>query len=197
VLDGKLVIASHNEGKVAEIRDLLAPYEIEVVSAAQLGIAEPEETGVTFAENAELKARHCAEASHLPALADDSGLVIPTLGGQPGVYSARWAGPGKDFNVAFARIQRELPASEQNPAAYFACALCLAFPGGKAHHFEGRVDGRLTFPPRGRAGFGYDPVFIPDGHAITFGEMDLEEKQKISHRARAFAGFAHFLKAYA
>ena len=190
----KLVIASHNEGKVREIGELIAPLGIEVLSAANAGISEPEETGATFAENAELKAHHANAHSGLAALADDSGLVIPALGGAPGIYSARWAGPNKDFNVAFARIQAELGANASGQLAYFICTLCLCMPDGEAHSFEGRVDGVLTFPPRGDKGFGYDPIFTPEGYGITFAEMDPATRHRISHRARAFAKFVDFLK---
>ncbi len=192
----ELVIASHNEGKVKEIRELLTPHRIAVKSAAELHIEEPEETAATFAGNAELKARHACEISGLPALADDSGLVIPELGGAPGIYSARWAGPDKDFSVAFARIQKELRDKNikgGGTSAYFICALALTLPDGWTHLFEGRIDGRLTFPPRGSRGFGYDPIFIPDGYDMTFGEFAPEEKNRISHRARAFAAFERYL----
>jgi XTP/dITP diphosphohydrolase len=187
-----LVIASHNEGKVEEIREMLDGFGIQVKSAAEAGIDEPEETGATFTENAELKAHNACKQSGLSALADDSGLVVPALDGAPGIYSARWAGPNKDFSVAFNRIQTEL--GEKDPAAYFICVLSLALPDGEIQNFEGRVDGKLTFPPRGDKGFGYDPIFIPDGYAITFGEFNPAEKNKISHRARAFAKFVHYLK---
>lgn len=190
----RLVIATHNRGKLAEFETLLAPLSIRVMSAAEANIAEPEETGDSFAANAELKARHAMRASDLPALADDSGLAIPALGGAPGVYSARWAGPRKDFSVAFARIQKEL--GEKDASAYFACVLCLCLPDGKTHLFEGRCDGRLTFPPRGKKGFGYDPIFIPRGYDITFAEMDAAEKNRISHRAKAFAQLMDFLRAF-
>lgn len=187
-----LVIASHNEGKVREIRELLTPYSMKVISAAEVGVDEPEETGDTFIANAELKARNTALHANLPALADDSGLVIPALGGAPGIYSARWAGPNKDFSVAFARIQKEL--GDKDPAAYFVCVLSLYLPDGQMHSFEGRIDGTLTFPPRGEKGFGYDPIFIPEGYAITFAEIAPAEKTHISHRARAFEKFETFLK---
>lgn len=191
-----LIIASHNQGKVTEIGALLSPLAVSVVSAGELGISEPEETGTTFAANAELKAVHSMQAGGKPALADDSGLVIPALGGSPGVYSARWAGPGKDFSVAFARIQKELAekTAATPVAAYFACVLCLALPEGGVHVFEGRVDGTLTFPPRGEKGFGYDPIFIPDGYDISFAQMAAAEKNRISHRARAFEKFLAFLE---
>lgn len=187
-----LLIASHNEGKVAEIREMLSPLSIKVISAKEANVPEPEETGTTFAENARLKAEHAAAASGLPALADDSGLAVAALSGAPGIYSARWAGPEKDFTIAFDRIRSEL--GNKNTAAYFVCALALALPQRETQVFEGRIDGRLTFPPRGNRGFGYDPIFIPDGYAITFGEMPPEEKNRISHRARAFEKFENHLK---
>lgn len=183
---GRLVIASHNAGKVREIGALLAPYGAEVVSAGDLGLPEPEETGDSFAANAELKARAAAEASRLPALADDSGLEVAALGGAPGIYSARWAGPGKDFGLAMARVERELQGNADRRAR-FVCALCLAWPDGETATFLGTVDGGLVFPPCGGRGFGYDPIFRPDGYDITFGEMDPAEKDRISHRADAFA----------
>lgn len=185
----RLVVASHNAGKVAEFRALLAPRGLRVESAADLGLPEPEETGATFAENAELKARAAALAAGAPALADDSGLVAPALGGAPGVRSARWAGPERDFAAAMALLERRLAeaGAPPSPPAHFVCALALAWPDGHIERFEGRVDGRLTFPPRGDRGFGYDPVFTPDGTALTFGEMDPAEKDRTSHRAAAFA----------
>ena len=185
----RLIVASHNAGKAREIAALLRPLGIEAVGAAALGLAEPEETGVTFGANAALKARAAAAASGEPALADDSGLVVPALDGAPGIYSARWAGPGQDFRVAMARIETELAARGCEPvgtAAYFVCALSLGWPDGHCETVEGRVDGTLAFPPRGRHGFGYDPIFVPDGHARSFGEMVPEEKQPLTHRARAF-----------
>jgi XTP/dITP diphosphohydrolase len=189
----KLVVASHNPGKIREIADLVEPYGLEVVSAADLALPEPEETETTFAGNARLKAVTAARASGLPALSDDSGLEVEALGGQPGVYSARWAGPEKDFNVAMKRLADELSAAgawkEPGPRANFTCALCLAWPDGEAHIFEGKVFGRLVWPPRGDRGFGYDPMFLPDGETLTFGEMDPADKHAISHRARAFALF--------
>jgi non-canonical purine NTP pyrophosphatase (RdgB/HAM1 family) len=192
-----LIIATHNPGKLAEIRQMLAPYGLTVRSAGELGISEPEETETSFAKNAALKARHSALAAHFPALADDSGLVIPAIGGAPGVYSARWAGAGKDFTVAFARIEAELAKhnAPKNAPAYFVCALALSLPDGNVHFFEGRIDGHLVFPPRGDLGFGYDPIFVPEGYDITFGEMNPDEKNRISHRARAFAKFEEYLKA--
>jgi XTP/dITP diphosphohydrolase len=183
---GRLVVASHNPGKVREIGDLLRPFGFKAVSAGELGLPEPEETGTTFLENAELKARAAALAARLPALADDSGLVVPALGGAPGVYSARWAGPEKDFRVAMERVQRELGGSPDRRAC-FICALAMAWPDGHVESFEGRVDGTLVWPPRGSRGFGYDPMFLPEGGTLTFGEMEPEAKHKISHRARAFA----------
>ncbi|HZK90975.1 MAG TPA: RdgB/HAM1 family non-canonical purine NTP pyrophosphatase [Stellaceae bacterium] len=182
---GKLVIASHNPGKMVEIAALLAPYRIETLGAAELGLAEPEETGATFEENAALKAHAAAEATGLPALADDSGLVVPALAGAPGIYSARWAGPAKDFSHAMARVDREL--GDHDRGAAFVSVLALAWPGGEEALFRGEVHGRLSWPPCGGNGFGYDPIFIPVGYARTFGEMPAEEKYRIDHRARAFA----------
>ena len=193
----RLIVASHNAGKAREIAALLGPLGIEAVGAAALGLAEPEETGDTFGANAALKARAAAAASGEPALADDSGLVVPALDGAPGIYSARWAGPGKDFRVAMARIETELAARGREPvgtAAYFVCALSLGWPDGHCETVEGRADGTLAFPPRGRHGFGYDPIFVPEGHARTFGEMLPEEKQPLTHRARAFEQLAVALR---
>jgi XTP/dITP diphosphohydrolase len=181
----KLVIASHNPGKVREIADLLSPFGVEVVSAAALDLPEPVEDGATFEANAAIKARAAAEASGLPALADDSGLVVEALGGEPGIHSARWAGPGKDFTVAMEKVEAGLKGKE-NRRAYFACVLALAWPDGHLETFEGRVDGTLVWPPRGDKGFGYDPIFVADGHDITFGEMEPEKKHALSHRADAF-----------
>ncbi len=191
----RLVVASHNPGKVREILDLVAPYGLTVASAAELGLSEPEETGATFAENARLKALAAAPASGLPALADDSGIEVEALAGAPGIYSARWAGPAKDFSIAMRRVADELRArnawsKSPGPAANFIAALCLAWPDGEAVVFEGRVDGHLVWPPRGSRGFGYDPMFVPEGHTLTFGEMEPDAKHAISHRARAFAKFA-------
>jgi XTP/dITP diphosphohydrolase len=180
-----LVVASHNPGKIAEIEELLAPYGIATLGAGALGLAEPEETGQTFEANAALKARLAAAASGLVALADDSGLVVPALGGAPGIYSARWAGPGKDFSVAMARVERELGDNERR--AYFVAVLALAWPDGEEALFRGEAHGHLEFPPRGTRGFGYDPIFVADGYRETFGEMDPAVKHQISHRARAFA----------
>src|SRR5258708_28876881 len=181
----KLVIASHNPGKIIEIADLLAPYPVKVIGAGALNLPEPEETGATFEENAALKARLAAEGSNLPSLADDSGLVVPALDGAPGIYSARWAGPSKDFAVAMERVQRELGDRDRN--AHFVAVLALAWPDGHMELFRGEEYGRLTWPPKGERGFGYDPIFIPEGYEQTFGEMDPTEKHKISHRARAFS----------
>ena len=186
---GKLVIASHNEGKVREIRALLAPFGIEPVSAASLDLPEPEETGTTFIANAELKARAAADLSGLPALSDDSGLVVEALNGDPGIYSARWAGPTKDFGLAMRLVNEKLDAlgPDAGRDAHFICALSLAWPDGHIESFEGRVDGTLVWPPRGDRGFGYDPMFQPLGHDISFGEMDPDAKHAMSHRADAFA----------
>ena len=181
----RLVIASHNPGKVEEIAVLLAPFAVETIAAGALGIPEPEETGDSFEANAALKARAAAEASGLPSLADDSGLVVPALGGAPGIYSARWAGPAKDFGAAMERIHREL--GDRARSARFVAVLALAWPGGNTELFRGEVEGSLIWPPRGDRGFGYDPMFIPLGGILTFGEIDPEEKHRISHRARAFA----------
>ncbi|CAN5305761.1 RdgB/HAM1 family non-canonical purine NTP pyrophosphatase [soil metagenome] len=184
---GKLVIASHNAGKVREIKALLGPYGIEPVSAADLDLPEPEETGTTFVANAELKAMQAADLSGLPALADDSGLCVEALGGDPGIFSARWAGPDKDFGLAMRLVEDNLGAIDDAPRdAHFVCALALAWPDGHVEWFEGRVDGTLVWPPRGDHGFGYDPMFLPDGAALTFGEMTPETKTPLTHRAAAF-----------
>lgn len=183
--ESKLVIASHNRGKVREIGDLLAPFGVTTASAGDLGLPEPDETGTTFVDNALLKARAAAERSDLPALADDSGLAVRALDGAPGIYSARWAGPDGDFDAAMARVERELGDNDDR-GAYFVCALALCWPDGHTEVFEGTVDGTLAWPPRGTRGFGYDPVFVPDGHGVTFGEMDPDAKHAISHRADAF-----------
>ena len=195
-LSGRIVIATHNAGKLREMRDLLAPYGIEAVSAGDLGLSEPEETGDTFMANALIKAHAAARAADLPAFADDSGLCVAGLDGAPGIYSARWGGEAKDFAGAMGRIERELlVANAPKPwRAHFISALALAWPDGHVETFEGRVDGDLVVPPRGTLGFGYDPIFRPDGHARTFGEMRADEKhglpadgsQALSHRARAF-----------
>ena len=201
---GKLVIASHNAGKVREIRDLLGPFGIEPVSAAELDLPEPDEIGVDFMENADLKARQAADLSGLPAIADDSGLCVEALGGRPGIFSARWAirgdasvaplaGPGevsgdRDFNYAMQRVHQELEAlgPDVSRAAHFVCALAVVWPDGRSEWFEGRVEGTLVWPPRGENGFGYDSMFLPVGGTQTFGEMDPAEKHRISHRADAF-----------
>ncbi|MHA6719627.1 RdgB/HAM1 family non-canonical purine NTP pyrophosphatase [Sphingomonas sp. RS6] len=185
---GRLVIASHNQGKVREIRDLLGPYGIEPVSAGELDLPEPEETGTSFVANAELKALQAADLSGLPALADDSGLCVEALGNEPGIFSARWAGPGKDFAVAMRKVEDRLAALPPGTprAAHFVCALALAWPDGHVEWFEGRIDGTLVWPPRGTRGFGYDPVFVPEGHDQTFGEMEPVAKHAMSHRAVAF-----------
>jgi XTP/dITP diphosphohydrolase len=180
-----LVAASHNEGKVRELAELLAPYGIEMISAGSLGLPEPDETGATFAENAELKALAAAQGSGLLALADDSGLEAVALGGAPGIHSARWGGPGKDFDLAMARVNEAL-AEGTDRHANFTCALALAAPGGAVKVFEGKVFGTLAWPPRGTRGFGYDPIFVPDGYKETFGEMDPALKNRLSHRMRAF-----------
>ena len=182
---GRLVIASHNPGKLREIAELVVPFGMAVVSAGELGLPEPEETGTTFVANAELKARAAAEGAQLPALADDSGLVVPALDGQPGIYSARWAGPDKDFRIGMERVEREL-AGKADRSAYFVCVLSLAWPDGHCESFEGRVDGTLVWPPRGERGFGYDPMFLPEGLDQTFGEIEPATKHGMSHRARAF-----------
>jgi XTP/dITP diphosphohydrolase len=183
-----LVVASHNPGKVREIRELLEPYGIKPIGAGELGLIEPEETGATFEENAILKGRIAADASGRVALADDSGLAVEALGGAPGIYSARWAGPSKDFREAMARVERELKTlSVDDPAAKFVCALALAEPHGETQTFVGEVTGHLVFPPRGDKGFGYDPIFIADGMTETFGEIAAAAKHGMSHRARAFA----------
>lgn len=185
---GKLVIASHNAGKVREIEALLGPYGIEPVSAGALDLPEPEETGTTFVANAELKALQAADLSGLPALADDSGLCVEALGGDPGIFSARWAGPGKDFGFAMQTVEDKVQAlgPETDRDAHFVCALALAWPDGHVEWFEGRVDGLLVWPPRGLNGFGYDPMFVPNGETRTFGEMTPEEKLPLTHRTAAF-----------
>jgi len=182
---GKLVIASHNLGKVREIAELLGPYGAEVVSAAELGLPEPVEDGATFAANAEIKALAAARASGLAALADDSGLAVAALNGDPGIHSARWAGPDKDFLVAMQKVEAALHGKDDR-RAHFACALSLAWPDGHVETFVGRVDGALVWPPRGERGFGYDPLFVADGMDVTFAEMAPAEKHAISHRADAF-----------
>ena len=189
----QLVVATHNKGKLAEINDLVRPFGLDAISAGSLGLPEPEETETTFAGNARLKALAALTASGLPSLADDSGLEVAALGGAPGIYSARWAEPSKDFKLAMQRIANELTAkgawTGAGPRANFMCALCLAIPGQEPHIFEGRVDGHLIYPPRGPKGFGYDPMFVPDGETLTFGEMTAAQKHSMSHRARAFKLF--------
>ena len=182
----RLVVASHNAGKVAEIAELLAPYDVEILSAADLGLAEPEETGSSFRANAELKANAAAAATGLPALSDDSGLAVAGLDGAPGIYSARWAGPGRDFAAAMVRVHEAIPVDADRAAA-FICALTLAWPDGHCETFEGRVDGSVTWPPRGTNGFGYDSMFVAAGYDLSFGEMAPADKHAISHRADAFA----------
>jgi XTP/dITP diphosphohydrolase len=200
-LEGRLVIATHNPGKLAEMRELLAPHGIEAVSAGELGLAEPEETGDTFQANARIKAIAATKATQLPAFADDSGLAVAALDGAPGIYSARWAGESKDFNAAMARIERLLAergaTTPDKRRAYFVSALCVAWPDGHLEEVEARIDGTLVWPPRGTAGFGYDPMFLPEGHERTFGEMTSIEKHGLpphglglSHRARAFVKLA-------
>jgi XTP/dITP diphosphohydrolase len=180
-----LVIATHNQGKVREIAELLAPYVRNFPSAGELKLPEPDETEDSFTGNAELKAMAAARGSGLPALADDSGLAVPALGGLPGIYSARWAGPDRDFGLAMDRVRRQLPPGA-SPSASFVCALCLAWPDGHVETVEGRAHGQLTFPPRGSKGFGYDPIFIPDGYQMTYAEIEPADKHAISHRAKAF-----------
>ncbi len=197
-IEGKIVIATHNAGKLREMRELLAPYGIEAVSAGELGLIEPDETGTTFRANARIKAGAAARTAKLPAFADDSGIVVEALDGAPGIYSARWAGESKDFTAAMQKIEDLL--QEKNTTdrrAHFISALCVAWPDGHLEEFEGRVDGTLVWPPRGTAGFGCDPVFLPEGHNRTFGEMDADEKhglppkgKGLSHRARAFVKLA-------
>ncbi|MES1198961.1 MAG: RdgB/HAM1 family non-canonical purine NTP pyrophosphatase [Pseudomonadota bacterium] len=189
-LGPRLVVASHNQGKVREIGALLAPVGVEAVSAGDLGLPEPEETETTFVGNAALKARAAADASGLPALSDDSGLEVFALGGAPGVYSARWAGPAKDFGFAMERVWRELAEKKATDlSARFVCVLALAQPKGQVRTFEGEARGHIVWPPRGEHGFGYDPMFVPDGHERTFAEMTHEEKLPLTHRARAFEKF--------
>jgi XTP/dITP diphosphohydrolase len=200
-ISGQLVIATHNPGKLAEMRELLAPHGVETISAGDLGLVEPEETGNSFAANARIKAIAAAKAAKLPAFSDDSGLVVDALDGAPGIHSARWAGPSKDFNAAMSRIERLLAergaAQPSQRTAHFISALCVAWPDGHLEEVEARVDGTLVWPPRGSAGFGYDPMFLPDGHGRTFGEMSRIEKhglpplgKGLSHRARAFVKLA-------
>jgi XTP/dITP diphosphohydrolase len=200
-LSGRVVIATHNSGKLAEMRELLAPYGIDAVSAAELGLPEPDETGTTFRDNARIKAQAAATACRLPAFADDSGLAVDALDGAPGIFSARWAGPDRDFQHAMRTVEDKLrargAATPERRKAHFVSALCVAWPDGHVEDFEARVDGTLVWPPRGDKGFGYDPMFQPDGDARTFGEMGSEEKHGLpprglglSHRARAFLKLA-------
>ena len=200
-ITGRLVIATHNAGKLTEMRELLMPYGIEAVSAGELGLSEPEETGTSFRANARIKAKAAAATSGLPAFADDSGLTVDTLDGEPGIYSARWAGPDKNFRHAMQAIEnklRERGAREPGRrGAHFVSSLCVAWPDGHVEEFEATVNGTLVWPPRGDKGFGYDPMFLPDGHSRTFGEMPSEEKhglpprgKGLSHRARAFLKLA-------
>ena len=184
----KLVVATHNPGKLREIVDLLRPFQVDVTSAGALGLPEPDETASDFVGNARIKALAAARGSTLPALADDSGFCVAALGGAPGVLSARWAGPEKDFSTAMARVHEQMgDAPEQR--AWFVAALCLAWPDGATQTFAGRVDGETVWPPRGQRGFGYDPMFLPRGGTLTFGEMEPLDKHAVSHRARAFAQF--------
>ncbi len=196
-IEDRLVIATHNPGKLVEMRDLLAAYGIGAVSAGELGLPEPEETGTTFRANARIKAEAAAKASGKVSFADDSGLAVDALNGEPGIYSARWAGPNKDFRLAMNEVQTRLmkagAATPDKRGAQFVSALCVAWPDGHIEEFEARVGGTLVWPPRGDKGFGYDPMFLPDGHALTFGEMSSEDKhglpphgKGLSHRARAF-----------
>jgi XTP/dITP diphosphohydrolase len=182
---GRLVLATHNQGKLREIHELLEPFRVDVVSAGALGLAEPEETGTTYRANAELKARAACEATQLPALADDSGVAVEALNGAPGIYSARWAGPAKDFMVAMARVNRELGDNPNRRAAFVSC-LALAWPDGHMETFQAEWPGSLVWPPRGDRGFGFDPMFMPDGYTQTCGEMDPALKNAISHRTQAF-----------
>jgi XTP/dITP diphosphohydrolase len=195
------VIATHNPGKLAEMQELLAPYGIDATSAGVLGLPEPDETGMTFRDNARIKAQAATQATGLPAFADDSGLAVDALGGAPGILSARWAGPDKNFSRAMAEIEDKLQVAgattPQRRKAHFVSALCVTWPDGHVEDFEARVDGTLVWPPRGALGFGYDPMFLPDGHTRTFGEMPSEEKhglpprgRGLSHRARAFVKLA-------
>ena len=195
-MEKTIVIASHNQGKIREIGALLAPLGYDVTSAAALGFEEPEETGTTYIANAELKALASAKAAGLPALADDSGLSVKALGGAPGIYSARWAGPDKDFNHAMKRVaDAVLLSGTADRSAEFVCALSRALPDGSVTSFEGRVGGTITWPMRGDKGFGYDPIFTPLGYDITFGEMDPDKKHAMSHRAHAFSQLVTHLKA--
>ena len=182
---GRLLIATHNKGKLAEITELLAPFGVVTVGAGDYGLAEPEETGVSFEENAALKARAAAQASGIPALADDSGLVVPALDGAPGIYSARWAGPDKDFSLAMRKVEEQL-AGKPDRSAFFVAVLALAWPDGRTEIFRGETHGTLVWPPRGTKGFGYDSIFVPNGATLTFGEIEPQVKHAVSHRAAAF-----------
>lgn len=201
---GKLVIASHNEGKVREFRELFAPYNLDIFSAADFDLPEPIETGSTFEENANLKAESASKLANIPALADDSGFCVNALNGDPGIYSARWAGPKKDFSIAMQKIEENLKSinatSMEDRGAKFVAVLCIAWPDGFQHTFRGEVAGTVVWPPRGDKGFGYDPIFLPEGHSMTFGEMDSKRKHSwspknpesaLSHRSRAFGKFAN------
>jgi XTP/dITP diphosphohydrolase len=202
-LTGRIVIATHNPGKLREMRELLGPHGIDAISAGQMGLPEPDETGTTFAENAALKAHAAAQATGLPALADDSGLCVEAIDGAPGIFSARWGGRDKDFSAAMARVEAEFQKRHATTAAarrgHFVSALVVAWPDRTEALFEGRVHGELVWPPRGDLGFGYDPIFQPDGHSRTFGEMSAPEKhglidgRGLSHRARAFAALERAL----
>ena len=200
-ITGRLVIATHNPGKLRELRELLTPHGVEVTSAGELGLAEPEEGGESFRANARIKAEAAARTTGLPAFADDSGLAVEALNGAPGIHSARWAGPNKDFTAAMGKIDALLrehgATTPDRRKAHFVCALCVAWPDGHVEEFEGRIDGTLIWPPRGEKGFGYDPMFLPDGFSVTFGEMTSDDKhglpprgQGLSHRARAFRKLA-------
>ena len=200
-ITGRLLIATHNPGKLAELRELVAPYQIDAISAGDMGMSEPEESGTTFRANARIKAEAAAKAAGLPAFADDSGLVVDALDSAPGIYSARWAGPDKNFQAAMEMVEQKLgergATTPAQRSAHFVSALCVAWPDGHVEEFEGRVDGTIVWPPRGEMGFGYDPMFLPDGHTRTFGEMPSDEKhglpprgRGLSHRARAFLKLA-------
>jgi XTP/dITP diphosphohydrolase len=200
-ISGRLVIATHNAGKLKEMRELLAPYRVDAISAGDMGLSEPEETGATFRANACIKAGAAARASGLPVFADDSGLAVDALDGAPGIHSARWAGPDRNFHRAMETIEEKLRALgaivPERRKAHFISALCVAWPDGHLEEFEAQVDGALVWPPRGDKGFGYDPIFMPDGEIRTFGEMSSEEKhglpprgKGLSHRARAFMKLA-------
>jgi XTP/dITP diphosphohydrolase len=190
LIEPRLVVASHNKGKVREIGELLAPFHRQAVSAGELDLPEPEETEPTFIGNALIKSRSAARLSGLPALADDSGLCVDALNGAPGIYSARWAGPARDFNLAMAEVHRKMQASGSRiTTARFVCALALSWPDGDDQTFEGTVEGNIVWPMRGEQGFGYDPMFVPLGFDVTFGEMDPAKKHAMSHRAKAFALF--------